>query len=431
MKPLETLVKSFAESHPESAARALERLDAAEASKVLEGLPAGVVGPVIERLASHSAGAILSHFTPDQTRSLLEAMSPKQASAVLHHIEESKRGEALAGMPEQAARRLQELLKYKPEVAGGMMEPQVVSIPIDVTVQEAITLLRKAPRQSLHYLYVTDRDGRLSGVLGMRDLLLAGSRDKIEPLVRREVKSVLATMDRAEVAAVMREHRYVALPVVDTENRLLGVVKHDQVLSAVQEEAFEDLQKMVGAGGDERALAPYSDAVRKRLPWLMVNLATAFLAAWVVGLFEDAIAKVTALAVLLPIVAGQGGNTGAQTLAVIIRGLAVKEIVSGATWKILFKELAAGFVNGVAVAVVTALGVLAWYRKPALAFVIGLSMVVNMVAAALSGAAIPLVLHATGRDPAQSSSIFMTTVTDVVGFAAFLGCALVFMPWLV
>lgn len=431
MKALEALVKAFAESHPESAARALERLEAAEAARTLGNLPAGVAGSVIERLAPHAAGAILSQFTPEQTRALLEAMPPKQASAVLQHIEETKRGAALAGMPEQAAKRLQELLKYAPETAGGMMEPQVVSIPIDVTVQEAITLLRKAPRQSLHYLYVTDRDGKLVGVLGMRDLLLAGSRDKVEPLVRREIKSVRAAMDREEVAALMRELRYMALPVVDEENRLLGVVKHDQVLSAVQEEAFEDLQKLVGAGGDERALAPVGLAVRKRLPWLMVNLATAFLAAGVVGLFEHAIAKVTALAVLLPIVAGQGGNTGSQALAVIIRGLAVKEVVPGAVWKILFKEFAAGFLNGLAVAAVTSLAVWAWYASPALALVIGLAMVVNMVAAALSGAAIPLVLHALGRDPAQSSSIFMTTVTDVVGFAAFLGFALLFMGWLV
>lgn len=427
MKALETLVRSFAEAHPESAAHALERLDPAEAAKVLGELPASVVGPVVERLAPHAAGAILSRFTPEQTRAFLEAMPPKQAAAVLHHVEEAKRGEALAGMPEQAARRLQELLKYPPETAGGMMEPQVVSLPIDLTVQEAISLLRKAPRQSLHYLYVTDRENKLAGVLGMRDLLLASPRDPIQPIVRHEIKSVRAMMDREEVAALMRELRYMALPVVDEEGRLLGVVKHDDVLKAVQEEAFEDLQKMVGAGGDERALAPFTLAVRKRLPWLLVNLATAFLAAWVISLFEGVTQRVVALAALQTIVAGQGGNTGAQALAVIIRGLAVREIVPAAVWKILFKELAAGFVNGCAVAAVTAGAVWAWYGNATMALVIGMAMIVNMTAASLAGAAIPLVLHAMGRDPAQSSSIFMTTVTDVVGFAAFLGFAMIFL----
>ena len=232
---------------------------------------------------------------------------------------------------------------------------------------------------------------------------------------------------REEVAEIMKRSRYLALPVVDAEGRLLGVVRHDRVLGAVQEEAFEDMRRLVGAGGDERAMAPVSLAVRKRLGWLVVNLATAFLASAVIAQFDAVLAKVAALAVLMNIVAGQGGNTGAQTLAVVIRGLAVREIVPGAVWRLLFKELAAGFLNGLAVAAVTAGVVYAWYRQPWLALVIGLAMVVNMTAATLSGAAIPLALHAMGRDPAQSSSIFMTTVTDVVGFASFLGFALLFM----
>lgn len=430
MKAHEPLVRALAEQHPETAARTLERLDPGEAAKVLSGLVAAVVVKVVERLAPHAAAGILDRFTPEQTRDLLEAMGPKQASAVLRHLEEQKRGAALACMPELAAKRLQELLRYPPETAGGMMEPQVVSIPVDVTIQEAISLLRRAPRQSLHYLYVTDRDARLVGVLGMRDLLLGGPKEPVEGIVRRDIRSVKAEVDREEVAAAMRETRFAAMPVVDADGRLLGVVKSDDVLQAVQDEAFEDLQKMVGAGGDEQAAAPVSLAVRKRLPWLLVNLATAFLASAVISLFEGVLAKVTALSVLMTIVAGQGGNTGAQALAVVIRGLAVREIVPGMTWRILIKEIGAGFVNGLAVALVTALGVYAWYGKLALAGVIGAAMIVNMTAAALAGAAIPLVLHKLGRDPAQSSSIFMTTVTDVVGFAAFLGFAVLFMKHL-
>ena len=427
MKAHESLVRALAEQHPETAARALERLDPGEAAKVLSGLAGAPATRVVERLAPHAAAQILDRFTAEQTRDLLEAMGPKQASIVLRHLEEQKRGAALAAMPEQAAKRLQELLRYPPETAGGMMDPQVVSIPVDVTAQEAISLLRRAPRQSLHYLYVTDRDNRLVGVLQMRDLLLASPREPLAPLIRRETRSVKAETDREEVAAVMRETRFAALPVVDIEGKLLGVVKSDDVLTAVQDEAFEDLQRMVGAGADERAAAPVSLAVRKRLPWLLVNLATAFLASAVISMFEGVLAKVTALSVLMTIVAGQGGNTGAQALAVVIRGLAVREILPGMMWRILFKELGAGFLNGLAVALVTAAGTYGWYRSPALAAVIGAAMVVNMTAAALAGAAIPLALHKLGRDPAQSSSIFMTTVTDIVGFAAFLGFAMLFI----
>ncbi len=317
------------------------------------------------------------------------------------------------------------------KTAAGMMEGDVVSIPIGDTVQGAIELLRHAPRQALHYLYVTDAERRLAGVLGMRDLLLAEPGDPVEPLVRRGVTTVRPETASEEVAAVMQKSRYLALPVVDGEGRLQGVVRHDRVLGSVQEEAFEDLRRMVGAGGDERALAPLSDAVRKRLGWLLVNLATAFLASAVIAQFEPALAKVAALSVLMTVVAGQGGNTGAQTLAVVIRGLAVKEILPGTAWRLLLKELAAGFVNGVAVAGVTGGVVYLWFGQPWLALVIGMAMVVNMTAATLAGAAIPFALHALGRDPAQSSSIFMTTVTDVVGFASFLGFALLFMSKLV
>jgi len=204
-------------------------------------------------------------------------------------------------------------------------------------------------------------------------------------------------------------------------------------------EAFEDLQKITGAGADERALSPVSMVVKSRLPWLLVNLLTAFMAAAVVGLFEETIAQVAALAVLLPVVAGQGGNAGAQSLAVVIRGLALREIITGVRKQVILKELTAGMINGVGTAVVAALAVFAWQmflqhsgatRAGALAGIIAVAMVINMAAAALAGAVIPLVLKIWGRDPAQSSSIFLTTVTDIVGFASFLGFAVMFLPML-
>jgi magnesium transporter len=312
-----------------------------------------------------------------------------------------------------------------------MMEPRVTSIPVDLTVQSAVAHFRKAPRQTLYYLYVTDRDGKLIGVLNMRDLLLASPRDRIETLVHKELLSVPATMSREDVITLMRRHRFLALPVLDNEGRLIGVIKHDEALRAGQLEAFENLQKMVGAGGDERALSPVSTVVKRRLPWLYVNLLTAFLAAAVVGAFEGTIQKVTALAVLLPIVSGQGGNTGAQALAVVMRGLALREIISGAAKRVIVKEVLAGLFNGVAIAIGTAAAVWIWSKNYGLALVILLSMIVNMVAAGLSGATIPLILKALNRDPAQSSSIFLTTVTDCVGFASFLGFAVIFMPLLV
>ncbi len=316
------------------------------------------------------------------------------------------------------------------------MEPRVASIPSDLTAQQATAAIRKAPREALHYLYVTRRDGTLQGVINMRDLLLAAPRDPIESLVRRDVFSVPDTMDSGEVVQLMREKKFLALPVVDFDGRLVGVVKHAQALQAGQEAAFENLQKMVGAGANERALSPVAIVIQSRLPWLYVNLVTAFMAAAVIGVFEGVIAKVAALAVLLPVVAGQGGNTGSQSLAVVMRGLALREIIPGSKKRLIVKELLAGTINGVAVAIVTAVAVFAWRLLAGdttqagfgLSLVIGLAMVVNMAAAAISGAVIPLILQALGRDPAQSAAIFLTTVTDIVGFASFLGFATAFMP---
>jgi magnesium transporter len=237
-------------------------------------------------------------------------------------------------------------------------------------------------------------------------------------------------MPREEVVNLMSERKFLALPVVDLDGKLVGVVKYDEALQAGKLEAFEDLQKIVGAGSDERALSSVATVVVRRLPWLCVNLATAFLAAAVVGLFENVIAQLTALAVLLPIVSGQGGNSGSQSLAVVMRGIAMRELMPGAARRVVLKELLAALVNGAAIALVTAGCVWLWSSSAALAVVIGLAMIVTMVVAALAGAAIPLALRALGRDPAQSAGIFLTTVTDVVGFASFLGFAMVLMPWL-
>jgi len=429
--PMEFVARSLAESHPEDAARALEAIDAPDAVKVVERLPVRIAGRVLEQLSPVAAAAILPSLGEHKTRRLLVAIPPRRAASILLHLDEGVRDEALAGLPDTEARQLASLLKYPSSCAGGMMDTQVASVLVDATVREAIQSLRRTPRHMLWYLYVVDRDGRLIGVLNTRELLLAAPRDAVETLMRGNVLSVSASASREEVAEVLRAHRYVALPVVDNDGRLLGVLKHDEVLQTLREEAFVDLQKMVGAGAEEHALSPVSLVVRKRLPWLYVNLATAFLAAAVVGLFESTIAQVTALAVLLPVVAGQGGNTGAQALAVVMRGIALREIAPGAARRVMLKELSGAFLNGVLVAVGTGLAVWAWDGRAALAAVIFFAMIVNMAAAGFFGAVIPILLAARGQDPAQSSSIFLTTVTDCVGFAAFLGFAAAFMPLIV
>lgn len=435
MRPLESLLRTFVELHPEDAARAFETLEPTERVRLFKTLPVRIAVSLLERIGPHTGAPLLCEIDAGRGGELLRELSPRVASSLLHQLDEPSREQVLCTVSDDVSRSLRELARYPGNTAGAIMEPRVASLSIDLTAQQAISAIRKAPREALHYLYVTQRDGRLSGVLNMRDLLLAAPRDPIESLVRRNVVSVPDTMNSDEVVQLMREKGFLALPVVDFDGRLIGVVKHAEALQAGQEAAFEDLQKIVGAGADERALSPVSMVVKSRLPWLYVNLVTAFMAAAVVGVFEGIIAKVAALAVLLPVVAGQGGNTGSQSLAVVMRGLALREIIPGVKKRVIVKEILGGVINGVSVAIVTAAAVFGWRAVAGdslqagfgLSLVIGLAMIVNMAAAALSGAVIPLILQAAGRDPAQSAAIFLTTVTDIVGFASFLGFASLFM----
>ena len=243
--------------------------------------------------------------------------------------------------------------------------------------------------------------------------------------------SVQAMAPRTEVVELLENFRLPTVPVVDFEGHLIGVIRHNALLTAVEAEASADMQTMVGASRDERALSPIGFAVKKRLPWLNINLLTAFLASFVVGLFEDTIAQFTALAILLPVVAGQSGNTGAQALAVTMRGLALREIrVRSDSVRVALKEFAVAAINGVAIALVTAGAVFWWSRSAGLAAVIGVAMVLSMAIAGLAGATIPMILTTLGQDPAQASSIVLTTVTDVAGFLSFLGLATLFINML-
>jgi magnesium transporter len=224
----------------------------------------------------------------------------------------------------------------------------------------------------------------------------------------------------------MKQDMVTDLPVIDFDGHLVGVIRQAKLASAIQQETTMDILSMVGASRDERALAPATYSVRKRLPWLQINLLTAFLAASIVGIFEGTIAQYTALAVLLPVVAGQSGNAGAQALAVTMRGLVLREISLRHWPKVVFKEVNVGLMNGLAIAFTTAIGVYFWSKSFGLVMVIVASMVISMVAAGFAGALIPITLQRFGQDPAQSSSIILTTVTDVVGFFSFLGIATLF-----
>lgn len=289
----------------------------------------------------------------------------------------------------------------------------------------AVTLeqLRQSKPKDLRQLFVVDAERRLRGVVDIHDLMIAEPTDLLREIARPPSAAVSPFDDREDVAQKLRDFQVDVLPVIDIHGRLIGAIRHDALLKTLEEAASVDIQMMVGAGREERALSEPVFAVRKRLPWLLINLCTAALAATVVGIFESTIAQFTALAVLMPMVAGESGNTGAQALAVTMRGLALREISTRHWLKVLLKEMRVGLINGLAIALATGTGVLVWSGNSGLALVICIAMVLSMAIACIAGCLIPIALTRLGQDPAQSSTIVLTTVTDIVGFLSFLGIA--------
>lgn len=320
-------------------------------------------------------------------------------------------------------------VSYPPNSIGSLIHPQVMTLKKDTAVSEVITSIRETYKESpeiVYYLYVTDETYRLIGVLNLRDLLLSDPSQKIDTIMKHNVISIQATQNKDEAVTIIKKHNYLALPVVDAEGHFLGVVVPSDILPLIEEEASDNIQKIFGAGKDERLTSPAAYSIRKRLPWLLVNLPTVFITAFVVGFFESMITRLAVLAVLLPIVASQCTTTGTQTLAVVIRGLALCEVSKDLKKKIIKKELLVGLINGFIVAVITGLLVLLWKQNIWLAVVIALAMQIAMILSVLAGVLIPILLKSVGHDPAQASAVLLSTITDIVGFGGFLLLAYLF-----
>lgn len=408
---------------PQEAARQLEHLSPAEIGELLSSHPPHAAARPWQRLTPDIAHAVLESVEPKLAAYLLTESSPVVGAAVLHQCTEEDRSRLLASVGAQVAQELRELLAYPEGTAGRIMDPVIHPLRAEATVAAAHERLRTAKQRGLRELFVVDGEGRLSGRVEIQDLALTNRSQPLADIIR-PLRAVAQDLDpREDVVTTLQRQPITELPVINAEGRFVGVIRQAALFSALEQETSLDIQTMVGASRDERALSTSLFAVRKRLPWLQLNLLTAFLAATVVGLFESTIAKFTALAVLMPVVAGQSGNAGAQALAVTMRGLVLREITLRQWPRLLWKEAGAGFINGLAIAVTTALGVWIWSRQLGLVAIIASAMVISMSIACIAGAMVPLVMRRFGQDPATASSIFLTTVTDVTGFLSFLGIA--------
>jgi magnesium transporter len=418
--------------HPADVADSLQRLPVDEALATLRQLSKVDAAAVLAELDEELRPRLIEGLSSPELAGIIAQLDHNAAADVLAELPEERRPEVMAGLPTEEKAKVDTLLIYRPDTAGGIMSDRFIRLRTDQTVQQCLeTLQGKADETEggISYLYVTNETGRLVGIVSMRDLVFRGRQRTIGDIMSREVKHVAVDDDQEKIAQLFEHYHYLALPVLDRDGRLVGVVSARQVMDVMQEEATEDMQLMVGLSGEERALTPWQKSIKGRLPWLCINLATAFLAAAVVGMFESTIAKWTALAVFLPIVAGQGGNAGVQTLTVIIREMALGEMTIGDGRKALVKEVILGILNGIAIGVLV--GFIGWFWKGniVLGVVVGVAMLLNMVAAALSGVLVPYTLKALRIDPALASSIMVTTVTDVAGFFFFLGLAALAMQW--
>jgi magnesium transporter len=332
----------------------------------------------------------------------------------------------LSRLDPSIAKELRRLMEYPEETAGRLMDTRIMTFRETMTAGDALAMLRQKRLQTARSMFIVDDQNRLSGKVSIQDAAIADPSARLADIASPVTAAVNPMAPQMEVAEILERHKIADLPVVGPDGELLGIVYHATLVDVVQRDATADIQTMVGASRDERALSRPFFAVRKRLPWLQINLLTAFLAAAVVGVFEGTIAKFTALAVLLPVVAGQSGNAGAQALAVTMRGLALREISIRQWFRISSKEVLVGLANGLAVALTCGIGVYFWSGSVGLVLVIASSMVLAMVAAGLAGAVVPIMLTRLGQDPAVASSIILTTVTDIAGFFSFLGLATLF-----
>jgi len=385
----------------------------------------------VSELGPERGALLLAGKSAEDIVKLVQEIASDDAAALVDYLPEELSHEVLELMRRRESGQVESLLDYAEQTAGRIMNPNVFALNEDLTVAEAVTALQSAINvEMVFYLYVVDARRHLVGVTSLRRLLLVSPETPLKRIMTPDVFSVRVDTDQEEAARLVASYNLLAIPVVDEENKIAGVITVDDVIDVLKDEATEDLYRLSGLSGDERIETPAFEALKKRLPWLGINLGTAFLAASVVAAFEHTISQATALAVFMPIVAGMGGNAATQTLTVIVRGIALGELSWANARKALFKEGAIGLGNGVVLGVVAALVAWAMKGNPVLGLLLGMSMVCNMFVASTVGTLVPLGLKAIKVDPALASSVFITTFTDVVGFASFLGLATIFLRFL-
>ncbi len=416
--------EEIAETDPGSAADILEALDEEDAADLLQDLDADDAADVLDQMRAPAAADVIEEMSTAAAAELIAEMEPDQAVDLLAALEEDElRDEVIAALDPDIRLAINRLIVYPPDSAGGLMTTDYASLQLGITSGEAIEALRRLHDEigsNLTYVYVVDVQGKLAGVVPFRELVFSRPHTGLDEIMLADPVAVTVDTDREIVAELIQRYHLISLPVTDVQEHLVGIVKVDEAMEAAQAEATEDIAQMVGAGAEETVYTEVSVSVRRRIPWIALNLVIGLLIAQVIGVFEDLIEEKAVLASFMPMIALLGGNSGAQSLAVVIRAMAVGSLPPGRATRAVRREAAIGVINGVVIATLSGLlgGFVA--QDAVIGLVIGIAVFANLVAAGIVGASIPIILRRLGQDPALASNIFLTTVTDIVGFGGFL-----------
>ena len=436
----EGLARLLAGHHPSELATLLEQIPMPElAVETFRAIPDEISGEVMASVAEGLRDDLLRELSGVEIASVVTDTPPDDAVDIIEDLSERERAEVLREVPAEQRAEIEQLMVYAPDTAGGLMSPRFTTVREDMTAREAIEEIRRvadSTTETIYYVYVVDAGGVLKGVLSLRELLLTPSSRRVSEVMTTPVRSIEAHEDQEEAAHLFSEYDLLALPVVDEGFRIIGVITVDDILDVREEEQTEDVQKMVGAGGDERVDSPVWFSARRRLPWLAVNLVAAYGAALVVASLEEAIRLSSAVALFMPVVAGVAGNTGAQSLAVVFRSVIMEEGGSRLVGRILWRSAILGFLNSLVVSVLSAFmafGLMTMAKETSLqermqiAQVIGVAMVISMTFASAVGAGIPLLMRRLGWDPARNANILLTALTDMTGLGIYLGLVILWL----
>jgi magnesium transporter len=415
--------------HPAEIASLLESLPPARREVVWELVDPEDEGEVLVELNDEVRANLISGMDADELVAAMEGMQLDDLADIMGDLPEAVNRQVLRSLEQQDRERLRAVLAYPEDTAGGLMNTDTVTVRPDVVLEVVMRYLRARgglPERT-DQLFVVGRNDEYLGSLAIGRLLTHDPQRTVAELMDTSVEAINANLPEAEVASIFEDRDLLSAAVVDDRGALVGRITIDDVVDVIRDQADHSMMRMAGLDEDEDMFAPVFKSARRRAVWLGVNLATAFLAAWVVGLFQATLEEVVVLAVLMPIVASMGGIAGSQTLTLVIRGMALGQVArSNARW-LIFKEIAVGLLNGFAWALVVALAVLLWFRTWEVGAIIAAALVINLLFAAIAGVGIPLLLKRLRIDPALAGTVILTTVTDVIGFMAFLGLGAFFL----